>query len=303
MLDPLFDDCCSSSEESDDGTLNSAKESDENTEVIVFPNVLMEKVFGKDKKVISQMINKFKCKIDLSEENEEVYVKISSDFKKNINSVKNEIHKMINSAYKGIQWNYFIAINCSTDRDFNNGITKYLNMMNNESQLQELAYDNVYRLHITLMELILSNDYEIEKVGEILRKTVSEFNWNEADNFEVTGIKTFSDNDGKPRIYYGEPKESSTMDLLRKLQNKLQKNLRENGIYVYDVSHVFHITVCRNTWFVDRGSWGNSRQLEKASRFSLPNAPIQTVTLCKRYVWKPKNYWYVPASQDLNCLD
>ena len=29
----------------------------------------------------------------------------------------------------------------------------------------------------------------------------------------------------------------------------------------------------------------------------------KTITLCKRYVWKPKNYWFVPASQDLNCLD
>lgn len=262
----------------------------------------MEKVFGEGKVKVNQLITKFKCEINVTEENNEVFVRVSGS-KQAVGRASNEIHKLITSAYKGIQWNYFIAANCSTDENFNKGIEKYLKMVSNESKLDDLAFDNIYRLHITLMELILSNDYEIEKVGKIMKSTVSEFNWNLGNSFEVTGIKTFNDGSGKPRIFYGEPENSDEMKLLHKLQHCLEKNLKNEGIYIHDVSSVFHITVCRNTWFIKRNSWGSSSQLAKSASFKLPNAPIKTITLCKRYVWKPKNYWFVPASQDLNCLD
>ncbi|KAH0787149.1 KH domain containing protein [Histomonas meleagridis] len=292
-LDPLFDDFPEEEE----------IEPEVFTNVIEFPRVFSDKVLGENNSNIKDIQSKTGCSITVEQDESQVYLKLSCLIQYKVFSATKQIDQLLQKSRKGIEWNYFIAVNCSTDPNFNKGIKKYLDMMNSTAQLEELAYDNIYRLHVTLMELVLSNDKEIEKVGNILKKTVSEFNWRGGDHFDVTGIKTFADfKTPYPRIYYGEPKKCDTMEILRFLQNELAKNMKKEHIYIHDVTNEFHITVCRNTWFKVRNSWGTPEQLRKAESFPLPPAPIKTITLCKRYVWKPKHYWFVPASQDLNCL-
>ena len=292
-LNPLFDDCYEGDSEP---TL-------ELKQTIEFPLVFAENVLGENNSNIKNIQSVTGCSITVRRDESQVYLDLSSSAEYKLKRASNQIYLLINKSKKGIEWNYFIAVNCSTDPKFNEGINNYLNLMNKASPLKELAYDNVYRLHITLMELVLTNDAEIEKVGNILKRTVSTFNWTGGDHFEVTGIKTFADfKTPNPRIYYGEPKEGQTMEILRDLQNKLASDLKKEHIFIHQVTGVFHITVCRNTWF-EKDIWGTPNQLEQAASFPMPPAPIQSITLCKRYVWKPKHYWYVPAYQDLQRLE
>ncbi|KAK8841124.1 activating signal cointegrator 1 complex subunit [Tritrichomonas musculus] len=262
------------------------------------PSSLAERVFGKKKANIQSLRKSTGTRISITEGTNVVHLIISASSKEKLDAAVQQVQSHVDSIKADESFTHFVAVPCTSDPSFTDGIRRFLTMTNSSSPLQPIAFDNLHRLHITLLTLRLTSQEMVQKAGLIICKTVKDFDWNGDKSIEISGLNVFDGGEDGPRLFYAQPRGSDTKIMLKALQESIATALRQNNIPIVEVIDIFHITVLRRNWVIS-GNWGGQNQLEMAAEFQLPPAPVKQIALCQRYDWQTGQFYVKCAEQDL----
>jgi 2'-5' RNA ligase len=250
---------------------------------------LAARVLGKSRANVKLLRRSTKARIIVIEGTGRIYLQVSAESQEKLDSAIARVRAHVESIRQEEPFTHFVAVPCDTDRAFVAGCRRFLDFAQSSTPLLHDAYDNLHRLHITLMTLRLPDEGAAQKAATVVAQTVGQFNWDRARAADVAGINTFTGEDG-PRLFYAQLSGTDEKVLLGELQQTLAYDLRGAGFEVIEVIDIFHITILRRAWAVS-GMWGNPAVLEAAAEFALSPAPLVHVALCKRWSWKPGEFY------------
>ena len=257
---------------------------------LFFPKNLNGLVIGKNKSNIEQLKKQIKAKIQFFDGDPNSKILIQATTKEIFEESEKIVQEYLDSILKKSSFTHFIAIPCISDQNFIEICKNYLK--NLPIGLKFDAYDNLNRLHFTLITLRLFNKEQIDKTCKILKNTVESFNWINEKNFEMNGINYFGENIEGPNVYYIEPKNNLIIKNLIEFQNILKENLLKENIDIYEVNKIFHITLFRKFWIKNFESI-NINELKKTFNFEFPSIPLNSITLLKRKSYKEGTFYEI----------
>ena len=277
------------------------EESDENSFVtsIDFPLSIAQQVLGRKRANIQSLRKSTGAKISVTEGTSTVHLIITATSQDQLDKAAQQVRAHIDSIKQDQSFTHFVAIPCVEDKAFVDGIRRFINLTNTSCPLRPIAFDNLNRLHMTLLTLRLTTQDEVEKAARIINKAVKDFNWNADNALEISGLNVFDGGEDGPRLYYAQPRGSETKAQIKELQEVIASQLREAGVNVFEVINILHITVLRRNWVIS-GNWGGQNQLEMAAEFQLPPAPVYEVSLCQRYDWSDGQFYIKCSNQKLH---
>lgn len=259
------------------------------------PTNLAERVFGKKKANIQSLRRSTGTRINITEGTNVIHLIISASSKEKLDAAVQQVQSHVDSIKDDESFTHFVAVPCVSDPAFIDGVRRFLNMINSSCPLKSIAFDNLNRLHLTLLTLRLTTQEMVAKASDIICKAVRDFPWGADKSLEISGLNTFDGGEDGPRLFYAQTRGSDSKVLLKELQETIATALRQNQINIVEVVDIFHITVLRRTW-VFSGNWGGHNQLEMAAEFQLPPAPLSEIALCQRYDYQ-NGQFYVKCSQ------
>ncbi|OHT05295.1 KH domain containing protein [Tritrichomonas foetus] len=262
------------------------------------PTSIAEKVFGRKKANIQSLRRSTGTRINITEGTNIIHLIISTSSKEKLDNAVQQVQSHVDSIKADESFTHFVAVPCVSDPAFSDGVRRFLNLINTSCPLRPIAFDNLKRLHFTLLTLRLTSPELVEKAGKIICQTVKGFEWTGDKSIEISGLNVFDGGEDGPRLFYAQPRGTDTKILIKLLQEAMAAALRQGGIDVVEVIDVLHITVLRRTWVVS-GNWGGHNQLEMAAEFQLPPAPVGEIALCQRYEWETGQFYVKCAKQNL----
>lgn len=271
------------------------------TATINVPDNLVQRVVGKGKANIKNLRRSTKTKIIIREGDSCHHLIISAPTKEILNDAVTQVQEHVDSIAQNGSFTHFICIPCVTDQAFVDGCKSFLKLFHNSCALNADAFDNLNRLHLTLLTLALNDEDSINKASQIMSEVVKEYDWTEDKEMEISGINVFGNGEDGPRLFYAQPRGNDATLRLRELQQVLATELRQKGIQVIEVNDIFHITLLRKSWTLG-SMWGNPTQLETAAEFRLPAAPLKEVALCRRYLWEKGKFYFVHEHEELHAI-
>jgi 2'-5' RNA ligase len=265
---------------------------------VEFPSDLLSRILGKKKGSLQNLRRATKTRIVVNEGTGTSHLVVSAESQEKLDNAITQVRSHIDSIRKQQPFTHFVAVPCVSDPSFVEGVRGFLQLANRTTPLSNDAFDNLTRLHITLVTLRIDDDAAANRASQVIKQTVEQFDWTKGRELEISGINTFTSDEGDPRLYFAQLRGTDAKELLRELQANLAADLRSKGFDVVEVTDVFHITILRRSW-AGSGPWGSREMLETAAEFRLPPAPLQSVTLCRRFVWKPGQFYYTYGNHDL----
>ena len=251
------------------------------------------KILGRQNANIKMLRKQTQTKIFTMESETTFTITIQSDSQEKVDKAKVQVEGYVESVRKDQPFTHFVAIPVVCDKLFvqgDGGMRGFLNRVQQFCQLSSRAWSNLNRLHFTLLTLHMEEE-DCERVQKIIDDVVAHFEWQGDTEIEIAGINTFGKGKDGPRLYYAQPRGTQTYVEMKRLQEALAIAIRENGVRITEVVDKFHITLLRKSWVV-QGMWAGTGMLELAAEYRPPPAPLDGVSLCRRYVWKPDEFWF-----------
>ena len=270
--------------------------------MIEFPTALYGIIIGKKKSHIMELRSKTKTKIFAMEGEGTSFLRIEAPTQELLDNATQICQEYVTSKIESQPFTHFIAVPCISSVSFVNSARDFLKFINTSCHLNAEAYDNLYRLHLTLLTLRLLDEDQIQLAKEITERVIENFDWTCDHSLKIAGVNSFGSQSEGVRLYFAQPAGTETVAMLKDLQKELGDALEAEKIDIVERSEVFHITLLRNSW-IKSGDFSTPKQLEKASEFPMNSAPCSAITLCKRYLWKKENYYYVITSHELKPVD
>lgn len=257
------------------------------------PATLAAKIEGKKKSNIQMLRRQTKTKITTQEDGPFYNLIVTADTQERLDNAIQQIQALVDSVANERPFSHFVAIPCVSDKlfvDGEGGMRGFLNRVNQSCNLSSQAWENLNRLHFTLLTLRLEEE-ECAGVQKIIDQVVSEFEWREELEIEIAGINVFNDGEHSARLFYAQPRACDALVEMRRLQEALAVALRAKQVQIVDVVDVFHITLIRRSWCIG-GVWAGEGMMVMAAEFQPPPAPLDGVCLCRRSVWKRDSFYY-----------
>ena len=263
------------------------------TGTVKAPLPLATKILGKKKANIQMLRRQTKTRITTSEEGSFFHLMITADTQERLDSAIEQVQAFVDMVASEQPFTHFVAIPCVSDKlfvDGDGGIRGFLNRVNASCRLGNEAWENLNRLHFTLLTLRLDEN-DCERVQKLIDGVVADFDWREDLEVEIAGINVFGGGEEGPRLFYAQPRGGEVVMEMKRLQEALAVALRANKVQVVEVVDVLHITLVRKSWCIG-GVWAGEEMMVMAAEFQPPSAPLDGVCLCRRYVWKPESFYY-----------
>lgn len=267
---------------------------------IPVPEQLAGKVIGKGKANIQMLRAQTKCKISIVKSIGYSNLLVVSNSQEKLDAAVQQINAFIDTIKTDSDPTHFVAIPCVSDKLFvhgDGGIRGWLSRVNSICPLSNSAWDNLNRLHFTLLMLRLEES-DCERVQGIINDVVAHFDWHADTEVEIVGFNSFGNDKDGPRLFYAQPRYGAEIEHIKKLRDALAVELRAQKVDVCTVVDEFHITVLRRNWTTG-GVWAGQSMLELAAEFGAPNAPLDGVSLCRRFIWKPGEFYYTYGKAEL----
>jgi hypothetical protein len=262
---------------------------------VEFPKQLFNKVCGPKRSSINELRKTTGAKITISDGAVNQTLVISTNSQAKLDEAVSIIKAHVDSVVLSQPYTHFICIPCVDSPAFSHAARDYVQRINGMCQLTSDALDNIYRLHITLCSVRLLNDEQITKCAEVLKATVSGYDWTYKNTVEISGINTLGTDSDGPKQFVAQMRGSDETINIKELQTALVADLKKEEIDVVDIPQQMFISLIKRSW-VKGTSWGGPGMVEMSFNTQLPPAPIKSVALCKRYVWRTQNFFFTVTS-------
>jgi hypothetical protein len=246
------------------------------------PSALAARVLGKGRAHLKALRAATKTKIVAVDGDSCVHLQVFADTQAQLDAAVAAVARHAGAVAAAEPLTHLIAVPAVADRAFVDAVRRFLDLAGASSPLGRAAFENLARLHVTLLTLRLRAPEEVRRAGAALRAAVAQFDWRAEREAEIAGINTMQGDDGRPRLFYAQLRGTAARALLVALQRALAAALCDAGLDVVDVPDPLHITVARRAWATG-GLWAPPALVERAMQFRLPPAPLTEVVLCKRF--------------------
>lgn len=218
------------------------------TVCVPFPTGLAAKVMGPKKANILMLRKQTKVKITARTSETTGEVVVVGDTQEKVDAATERVRQFIDTICNEQPFTHFVAIPCVGDTRFvnaGNGVRGFVDRVGSLCRLSDDAWDNLSRLHLTLMTVRL-NEADCPRVQKLIEEAVSEFNWTGPARLDMTGvgILTGADESG-PRVFYARPRSSETKEMIEQLRDAIAEKLRGAKVEVIEVVNRLHVTILR----------------------------------------------------------
>ena len=260
-----------------------------------FPIQLADQVFGPKKSNVNELRKITGAKISISEGLVNLTFVITANSQAKLDEALAIVRGHVEGIILSQPYTHIVCIPCVDDPVFSQAARDYVGRINGMCALSNDAIDNLYRLHVNLCTLRLLNDDQVTHAGEVLKRSVASFDWTYKNHAEISGINTSgSDRDG-PKQFVAQFRGTDELLNMKELQQALVDDFKKAGIDVVDIPENLFISLVKRSW-VKGQNWGGPAMVEMSFNTQLPPAPISSVALCKRYVWRPQNFFFTNIS-------